>query len=276
MALLHLELPWDSQPQEPVELAAWLPAGTIVYVPSTGQILGGPQEEVSLVKTPVAGGLSASASTTTSRANAGIVGQAQAGAFTVVSVVRRTAGTAVQYIGATVSTGTSYLEYFAINANASSTVQSGSINLRIRVDASNIMSVATNAATLEVNGVPAVVAVRFLTSTTADIWVNGFSQSVTYSNTGAASPANQAVEFPVDILNRNVRGVHGDGATQAQILLYARIPTCAVDMLALSTAPWESLLEPQRIPIPVSVVAGGAFNAAWAVRNSRTIGAGVI
>jgi uncharacterized protein (DUF934 family) len=254
---LDFLLPWDSQPQEVVELADWLPAGTLAYIGSTGQVLGASATTTTIDKAVTSAGIAGVPTAGSSRVEVGKVRQAQAGAFSVVAVVRRTSNLAIHYVGATVSTGTTYLEQLGINLGSTSTVNAGSVGFKIRDNAGNDRTAATNAVSIAINDAPAVVIARFLSSTTMDIWVNGVSQSIVYGLTGTSAPADQLTEFGLDILNRNLRGAHTEANVNNQVLLYARIPSCDIDISGLSANPWQ-LFAPRTIWVPVSAGGGGA------------------
>lgn len=247
---------WTRQPQAAVDLADWLPAETLAYVGGRSSLVGlSANAQVGTVNaTSTQGGLAARTGTTSSYINAGLVPQALVGASWLTQFVRL--DSAARYLSGTVDTGTNYIEAIGVNLAADDTTSAGKLQFALRGDGGSQRYAATAAAPLEIGKVHTV-CIRLVSGTAYEIWVDGVSQSVTYNSTGTVGQTAGTTDFPLALLNRNLRGAFS-GGTGIDLLLYLRTPMLLpnpAELTASMSAPWQ-VFAPRRIWVPQAAITG--------------------
>jgi len=283
-AYSRILLPWDSQPQEVVELSSEVPVGSLVYVPghplfggSLGGEIGTP---VTITDGAAAVGKTIEASASSSRLPIGALQRAQANVGMTWVSRHVLTSTSTRYVTGTVSTGTNYIEDIALNSDSAGNASSGIAFCSIRqqggVTANRSRAVSTNAVLTQ--GVPQTVVWQWSGAGAFALWVDGVSCPATIETSAYTTSSAAAMEFPLVLLNRNDRNAFALGGTGLQLGLFARIPSGWVDGKSISADPWGTLFAPRSIWVPVSAAAGGttisgALGTATASGSTATVNA---
>lgn len=262
MALIQHDLPWLHQPQEVTALRDWVPRGSLVYVPGRPLMGDAPGAEfgtpVAVDASPYLGGIGLDGSGTTSRLPIGALKMARADLATVwvAQVVRAT--DSVRYVCGELNTGTAYLEEFAINMDDALATSAGRVFLRIRNAAASSNSRAGSTNAVVTSGRLHTVVWRYRGGASFELWVDGAQQAFTVGASGGVHTTDGAMEFPLALLNRNVRDAFSDGGAGLRVGLFARLLEGNTAPLAeLSGDPWGTLFEPQRTIFYAAAGGGG-------------------
>lgn len=193
------------------------------------------------------GGVGARGTTGASYINAGRVMHAQPGRH--VAVVQFIAlDTAMRYVQGNVAVGGNYIDDMRINSTQTETVGAGRIAYQLRAHLAS--GYQLHAATVDpVHGVGDVCTMAWsLDDNLAySCAVNGSKKPLIYGATGFYSAPETLTDYPLDLLNRNIRGGHVAG-TGVHLLLWARLPITGLDIESLSANPWQLFrAEPTRI-----------------------------
>lgn len=273
MSRREILLPWVSQPQEAVRLADSLPAGTIAYCGGQGRLLGGPTyaEVGTISSSATPSGVASIGGTTGSYIDAGRVDQALVGYTWVAQLALRSA--TQRYISGTIDTGTNALEDLGVNVTSLDATSAGVVRFGIRDDGGSTRISHTTSACLVADQVHTIVA-QITSANVLSIWVDGVSQSLTYNGTSSVGGAAGVTDFPLAILNRNVRGAFtGGGGVDLLLYLRTKQPLDGAKVSATLASPWEELFEPQRIWVPASAAGGPPTLAAITASNLTASGA---
>ena len=246
--------PWDSQPPPGTPLGDWAPPKTIAYIGNARNIIGGSYSESGTINVAyTVGGVAISSGTTGSYISLGAQPQLLVGATVVVPFVKR--DDSVRYIMGEVDTGSNYTEDIAVNMSNTGAASAGRFVFGLRADGSGTNRIAHTAQILT-SGILYTAVIRIVSASSYDIYINGASQDLAYSNAVNVAQSVGLTDYPLALANRNVRGAFSSG-TNVDILLYLRTPATIDDPASVSLNPWQ-LFEPQRIFIP-EAAGGGAF-----------------
>lgn len=255
MAALILPRRFYSQPQGAVELGDAYNPGDIAFIGGRSMLLLGPYTTGGTLPTVgVCDGGTTTSGDGTSYINLGNLPHAQPGRFSwVFQIVPRS--TAAQWLTGTVSTGAGYLEQIGLNYNEGEVATAGSLYLQIRSASPNNILRAAIPSVLTV-GKLVTIAINFSSDTTFECYIDGKLATFTYGSQQTVAGLSGNVEFAIDLLNRNVRGVHSGGAT-AFVVMFARLQR-QIDAQALSQNPWQ-LFRPLVRRLYFDLGAGGGF-----------------
>lgn len=259
-----VSLPWEWQPGVNAEFADWLPYNTLIYTPTTG-ILGTSElaaassidEPVTVTTVRYPGGEGVEGSATSSRQSIGRRKHIQAatGVTWVAQFVRST--TSSRYISGTVSTGTSWIEDLGVNMDDTEANSNGRLMLSLRSGTGTVSRFRSDAL-VTTSGKLHTIAWQWRGAGTASLFLDGINLALA-AGAGAFTTSVEAfMEFPLVLLNRNVRNAFSIGGSGLQVGLYARILDGYVDAKQLSADPWRMLFAPQRIYIPTAAAAATA------------------
>ncbi len=271
--------PWDRQPQDLVRLAEDLPFGSLAYIPGLPLLGNAPQSAISAPNSLQYGGTPVGYAVEGNFSSAKLlVGtlprfRTSQGMTWVAQIVSTT--TSTRYVSSTVSTGTSYIEDFGVNLDAQESNSAGKVMLLMRMEGGASVSRAGSTNAVLTSGVPATVVWEFTGGANFRLAVNGTRAPLTVNQLTNTDNAIGQMEFPLALLNRNLRNAFSAGGTGLKLSFFARIPRGGLDIQQISANPY-ALIEPRRIWVPVSAGGGGGFQAAWARNRSQVIGAGVI
>lgn len=271
--------PWDRQPQDLVRLAEDLPFGSLAYIPGLPLLGNAPQSAISAPNSLQYGGTPVGYAVEGNFSSAKLlVGtlprfRTSQGMTWVAQIVSTT--TSTRYVSSTVSTGTSYIEDFGVNLDATETNSAGKVMLLTRTNASAAASRAGSTNAVLTNGVPSTVVWEFFGGGAFRLAVDGAIEPVTTNLSTNVDNGTGEMEFPLALLNRNVRNAFSNGGLGLKLSFFARIPRGGLDIQQISANPYM-LIEPRRIWVPVSAGGGGGFQAAWARNRNSVIGAGVL
>ena len=275
---------WQPDAGSETRLREDLPPGSFAYIPGH-PIIGTEPAAIIADATTVSpsaykGGIGIEGSASSSRLPIGRLPRVRAsvGVTLVAQFVVTT--TAIRYVAGTVNTGTSYIEDLGINLNAVEANSPGLVQILVRQDGTPASPSTTNsgacssAAILDL-GILHTLVWQFSGAGDFRLFLDGVERGTTVSYSAYSDDAGGLTEFPMTLLNRNVRNAFGNGGSGLKLGLYARLASAGLDGKAISADPWRELIEPRRIWVPVSA-GGGGFQAAWARQQGRVVGAGVI
>jgi hypothetical protein len=273
MSQLTLPSRFLDQPQHPVELSSeYAVPGALAYLGGQRALIGRGNyaEAGTIVSEPCMGGVGSRGNTTSSYINAGKVIHAQPGRFMIVAQFIALDAT-MRYLQGNVANGSQYIEDMRCNSNQSETTAAGKIAMQFRAQdgAGAQVHAATTSAVHDVGHV-CTVAWEMVTATSLRCAVNGKVVPISYSVASTYSAPESLTEFPLDLLNRNVRNAHSVG-TGVHLLCYARLPIGGLDIEALSAEPYQIFEAPSQTIYFDLGAGGGITDAEMSAEGSSVV-----